>query len=161
MFRGAWPVALAILALVLGACHSRRIPDDDARGGRGIEARDGGFVLSGDVLADGRGSVLGALEGKIPGLRVRRNVRGCPEVNMRQQTSFRGTVAPGVYVDGILSADTCILDSLRSHDVGSVEVYPQGFTRRSGYATHAHGLILVFMREPSRARADTLAGPAS
>ena len=31
-------------------------------------------------------------------------------------------------------------------DVARVEVYPQGVTRRPGYGTHAHGLILVFMR---------------
>ena len=159
MFVRPRTVALPLLALVLGTCHTRRVPDDDVRGGHGIEARDGGFVLSGDVLADGRGSVLGAIEGKIPGLRVRRNVRGCPEVNMRQQTPLLGAVAPRVYVDGILSADTCILDSLRSHDVNSVEVYPQGFTRRSGYAGHAHGLILVFMREPARTGPDTLGRP--
>ena len=87
------------------------------------------------------------MEGKIPNFRVRRNARGCPEVNIWQQISFQRTIEPHVYVDGIRSADTCILDSLRSHDVSSVEVYPQGFTNRPGYASHAQGLILVFMRE--------------
>ena len=48
-------------------------------------------------------------------------------------------------MDGTLSADTCIPESLRTNDVQSGEV-PQGFTKRPGYATHAHGLILVFMR---------------
>ncbi len=141
-----WSVALPILALVLAACHTRQFPDDEARPGGGIETRDGAFILSGAALTDGRGSVLGAMEGKIPNFRVRRNARACPEVNIRQQISFQRTIAPHVYVDGTLSADTCILDSLRSHDVSSVEVYPQGFTKRPGYASHAHGLILVFMR---------------
>jgi len=30
-------------------------------------------------------------------------------------------------------------------DVESVEIYPMGFTTRPGYASHAHGLILVFL----------------
>ena len=67
-------------------------------------------------------------------------------MNIRQQVAFQGAIKPHVYVDGTLSADTCILESLRTNDVRSVEVYPQGFTKRPGYATHAHGLILIFMR---------------
>jgi hypothetical protein len=55
-------------------------------------------------------------------------------------------VNPQVYVDGTRATDTCILQSLRSDDVDSVEVYPMGVTKRPGYATHAHGLILVFLR---------------
>jgi hypothetical protein len=27
-----------------------------------------------------------------------------------------------------------------------VEIYPMGYTTRPGYATHAHGLILLFTR---------------
>ena len=61
--------------------------------------------------------------------------------------SFQGTVNPHVYVDGTRATDTCVLTSLRSHDVERVEVYPQGVTRRPGYGTHAHGLILVFMKQ--------------
>jgi len=43
------------------------------------------------------------------------------------------------------ATDTCILESLRAQDVESVEIYPMGFTTRPGYASHAHGLILVFL----------------
>jgi len=49
-------------------------------------------------------------------------------------------------VDGARATDTCVLESLRATDIGRVEVYPQGFTSRPGYRTHAEGLILVFMR---------------
>ena len=52
---------------------------------------------------------------------------------------------PIVYVDGARAIDTCILESLRTQDVESVELYPMGFTSRPGYASHAHGLILVFL----------------
>jgi hypothetical protein len=53
---------------------------------------------------------------------------------------------PHVYVDGTRTTDTCILETLRAEDVERIEVYPQGFTTRPGYGTHANGLILVFMR---------------
>jgi hypothetical protein len=139
-------VLFPFVAFATLACHSARFPDGQPRPGSGIDVRDGAFVLTGAALSDGRGSVLGVLEGKVPNLKIRRNGGSCPEVNIRQQIAFQGAIKPHVYVDGTLSADTCILESLRSHDVESVEVYPQGFTRRPGYATHAHGLILVFMR---------------
>ncbi len=108
--------------------------------------RDGAIILSGTALSDGRGSILGTMEGKVPNFKVRRTGGNCPEVNIRQQVAFQRVIMPKVYVDGTLSTDTCILESLRSHDVETVEVYPQGFTKRPGYATHAHGLILIFMR---------------
>jgi hypothetical protein len=91
--------------------------------------------------------VLGVMEGKVPNLKVRRNSRGCPLVDIRQQVAFQRAIQPQVYIDGMRTSDTCILESIRSVDVESVEVYPMGFTKRPGYATHAHGLILIFMRE--------------
>lgn len=139
-------VALAMVALVLAACQTSHFPDGRRRSGNGIELRNGAFVLTGRALTGGRGSVLGAMEGKVPNMKVRRNARGCPLVDIRQQVAFQRIIQPHVYVDGTRMADTCILESLRSHDVESVEVYPMGFTKRPGYATHAHGLILIFMR---------------
>ena len=138
---------LTLVAILLTACQTAQFPGGDPRPDSGINVRDGAFVLSGTALSDGRGSILGTMEGKVPNFKVRRMGGGCPEVNIRQQVGFQRVIKPKVYVDGTLSSDTCILESLRSHDVESVEVYPQGFTKRPGYATHAHGLILVFLRE--------------
>ncbi len=144
---GARSVALPLVALILAACQTPQFPNGQSRPGSGITMRDGAIVLTGRALTDGSGSVLGTMEGKVPNLRVRRTARACPEVNIRQQAAFQRRIQPHVYVDGTLSADTCILESLRSHDVESVEVYPLGFTKRPGYATHSQGLILIFMRE--------------
>lgn len=112
----------------------------------GVAQRDGATVLSGIALADGRGSVLGSMQGKVPNMRIQRRSGSCPQINLRSNVSFRSVVNPHVYVDGTRSTDTCILESLRIEDVETVEVYPMGFTKRPGYGTHAHGLILVFMR---------------
>ena len=139
-------VALPLIALVLAACQTAQFPGGQRRPSTGIDHRDGAIILTGRALTYGRGSVLGAMEGKVPNLKIRRTARACPEINIRNQMAFQRRIQPHVYVDGTLSVDTCILESLRSHDVQSVEVYPQGFTKRPGYATHAHGLILVFMR---------------
>jgi hypothetical protein len=86
------------------------------------------------------------MSGKVPNFRVQRRAGRCPEISLRTNVSFQSDVNPHVYVDGTRSTDTCILETLRTDDVQRVEVYPQGFTTRPGYGTHAYGLILVFMR---------------
>lgn len=113
------------------------------------EAPDSGSgvtVISGRQLLDGRGSVLDAIRGKTPSLRVRRGVGPCPRITLRNDASFMTQTAPSVYVDGTRSTDTCILESLRASDVDFVEIYPMGVTTRPGYGMDAHGLILLFMR---------------
>ncbi|MFV2007861.1 MAG: hypothetical protein ACC667_10460, partial [Longimicrobiales bacterium] len=122
------------------------------KGGREARARNGvrhegaGWVLTGTALEDGPGDLLGTLVGKIPNFRLLRSSGRCPIITLRGTASIQGDSNPHVYVDGTRTADTCVLRSLRSHDVSRVEVYPQGVTLRPGYGTHAHGLILVFMR---------------
>jgi TonB-dependent receptor-like protein len=106
----------------------------------------GAIILAGQALKDGAGTVLAAMSGKVPNFRVRRHTGQCPEITLRNQVSFQALSNPHVYVDGTRATDTCILESLRTEDVERIEVYPQGFTTRPGYGTHAHGLILVFMR---------------
>jgi len=114
--------------------------------GGGITREGGAIVLTGQALTDGTGSVLAALVGKVPNFRLQRNTTGCPIVTLRNAVSFMGVVSPHVYVDGTRATDTCVLESTRTVDVERVEVYPQGVTKRPGYGTHAHGLILIFMR---------------
>lgn len=106
----------------------------------------GAVIVTGPALEDGPGSLLSAMSGKVPNFRVQRHGGQCPEISLRNNVTFRSFVNPHVYVDGTRTTDTCILESLRTEDVDRVEVYPQGFTHRPGYGTHAHGLILVFMR---------------
>lgn len=144
-------VLLVAVPLVLAACAARRTsppPTDTTTDAEeaGVTFENGAVVLTGEALEDGPGSVLAAMTGKVPNFRVYRRGNSCPEISLRSAVSFHGEVMPHVYVDGTRATDTCILESLRSSDVERVEVYPLGFTTRPGYGTHAHGLILVFMR---------------
>lgn len=135
--------------LFVAACGSLRGGTrDDRSADDGVSRDDGAIILTGRALTDGSNNILAALRGKVPNLRVIRNVRNeCPQISIRNRVNFQGyRVNPHVYVDGTRATDTCILESLRSSDVQRIEVYPQGFTNRPGYGSHAEGLILVFMR---------------
>lgn len=137
------PVALATLALTVACASARTGSDPEPESG--ISFDRGAVVLTGPALEDGAGSVLGAMAGKVPNLRIQRTDR-CPEITLRSYVSYVGLANPHVYVDGTRATDTCVLESLRTTDVQRVEVYPQGYTRRPGYSAHAPGLILIFMR---------------
>jgi hypothetical protein len=112
----------------------------------GVEVREGVIIVSGVTLQDETGSIIDALVGRVPSFRVQRLSGTCPQISLRTHVSFQSVTDPHVYVDGTRIGDTCVLDSLRAENVELVEIYPMGFTTRPGYATHAHGLILVFMR---------------
>lgn len=135
----------ALLCMTVAACGGYQT-EPPAPSGDEDEVPPGAFVLSGATLDDGQGSLLDAMRGKVPNFRVYQSSRKCPQISLRSHTTFETLVEPAIYVDGTRATDTCILTSLRGEDVGSVEFYPMGFTTRPGYATHAHGLILVFMR---------------
>jgi len=132
---------LATACATLGSSGSR-----DGNAPSGVTQEKGAIVLTGSALTDGAGFVLAALTGKVPTTRVRTYTGECPQITLRNHVSFEGIVNPHVYVDGTRATDTCILETIRTSDVERVEVYPQGFTTRPGYGTHAHGLILVFLR---------------
>ena len=140
------PMHFSILFLMLsmGGCAPAQPPGPSARGDGRIRTRNGATILTGVTLTETQGSILAAMEGRVPNLRVRIRPQGCSAINLRNQTAYR-PVSPLVYVDGARATDTCILESLRAQDVESVEIYPMGFTTRPGYASHAHGLILVFL----------------
>ncbi len=138
--------ALPVLPLVFAACATAG-SERPSRTDGGVTSRDGGIIISGVALDDGRGSILSAMRGKVPSMRVRRPAGECPRISLRNFVTFATVVNPHVYVDGTRTSGTCILESLRTQDVESVEVYPMGVTRRPGYAPHPHGLILVFMRQ--------------
>lgn len=144
-----WSIVV-LSGFLLMACASLggRRGSDDTSADDGVSMDDGAIVLSGSALTDGSGNLLAAMRGKVPNFRVIRNVtKQCPQISLRNNASIPGYfVNPHVYVDGTRATDTCILESLRSNDVERIEVYPQGFTKRPGYGSHARGLILVFMR---------------
>lgn len=144
--RRSWAVVTAVV-LLAGCAASRGEPKEAVDAEKaGVSFDRGAVVLTGAALEDGAGSVLGAMAGKVPNFRIQRRSSGCPEITLRSYVSYVGIASPHVYVDGTRATDTCVLEALRTIDVQRVEVYPQGFTRRPGYGTHAPGLILVFMR---------------
>ena len=121
----------------------------------GATSRSGGAGPSGDayVLASeelsrmGSGTLLQALVGRVPTMQVlQRTGYRCPSVIFRGSKTVLGDPNAAVYVDGTPATDTCILQQLRVQDVERVEVYPSGIARSPGYAPHATGLILVFLR---------------
>lgn len=140
---------VVLSGFLLVACASlggRR--NEDPNADDGVSMNDGAIILTGSVLQAGSGNLLAAMRGQVPNFRVIRNVRKqCPQISLRNNANIPGYfVNPNVYVDGTRTTNTCVLESLRSSDVERVEVYPQGITKRPGYAGHAEGLILVFMR---------------
>ena len=139
-------IALAS-GILLTSCLPMRRRSEESRGQGGVSRDGGALVLTGVALQDGQGgTLLAAMVGKVPSFRVQQRRGQCPEINVRNTTSYVGSTNPSVYVDGTHATDTCILEILRANDVERVEVYPQGYTTRPGYGTHQHGLILVFMR---------------
>jgi len=137
-------IVLGGVVLLAGCASLKR--GERSQPEEGVFFEKGAIVLTGSALTDGPGTVLAAMSGKVPNLRVQHRGGRCPEITLRNTQSFQSDLNPHVYVDGTRSTDTCILESLRTADVERVEVYPQGFTTRPGYGTHANGLILVFMR---------------
>lgn len=134
-----------VLALLAAACAKHQPEDATSDLEGGVEIREGAIIVSGVTLQDEVGSVIDALVGRVPNFKVTRNSGVCPQITLRNSVSFQSPTEPHVYVDGTRISDTCILDSLRAQNVAAVEIYPMGFTTRPGYATHAHGLILVFL----------------
>lgn len=110
-----------------------------------VDRRNGAIIIQGAALGDGGGSILDAMNGKVPNMRIQRSSK-CPEVVLRNAASAGELKNPHVYVDGVRSTDTCILDSIRTTEVTRIEIYPQGFTTRPGYSIYNHGLILIFLR---------------
>lgn len=139
-------VGFLALALILGGCAALQNPARSTRTEGGIRNESGATIISGRALDEQRGNILDTMEGRVPGMQILRYHDRCPQVALRSHATFQTVVNPHVYVDGTLATDTCILESLITDNVDAVEIYPMGVTMRPGYATHAHGLILIFLR---------------
>jgi len=140
---------LAVSALLAGCAHvpfdrsvlpSNRGPDNPST--------VAGVVITGTQLAaDPTQSVLDAIQRAMPQVRPSKTALGaCPSVVLRGHDSIVGTSQPTVYVDGQRTVDTCPLSDIQAVDAERVEVYPLGVTSRPGYASHGHGLILIFLQ---------------
>ena len=135
-------------ALTLGACGgSWRATPPTPLDGNGVAGSEGAHVVTAQELHASNGSVLRAIMGKVPNMKV--NFVGldrCPAVTLRRAKEIHGNNFPLVYLDGTRANNTCILESVPAYDLDRVEIYPMGFTTRPGYATHPQGLILLFSR---------------
>lgn len=139
---------IMLAALALSGCAGTwtGTPEQELEG-NGVGASDGATVVTAEELHTHSGSVLRAIMGKVPNMKVSFiGMQRCPAITMRRTKDLYGNNFPDVYVDGTRARSTCILDSIRAADADRVEIYPQGFTKRAGYATSTHGLILVFTR---------------
>ncbi|HUG39368.1 MAG TPA: TonB-dependent receptor plug domain-containing protein [Longimicrobiales bacterium] len=113
--------------------------------GIGVGTIGSATVVTAEELREAGGSVLRAILGKVPNMKVTYTAR-CPSIAMRSSKNHRRNDSPSVYVDGTHVGDTCILETLEAREVDRVEVYPTGFTHRPGYRGSNGGLILVFLR---------------
>ena len=106
--------------------------------------RGGAIVFNAGDLSSG-GSLLEALAGRVPSMRVSRS-DGCSRVAFRGSQSVTGSSEAHVWVDGNAASNSCILELLRRWDVHRVEIYPSGLVPRRGYPASATGSILVFTK---------------
>lgn len=146
MFTAPRQLVVLGLALLLSGCAALQNPFRSGRTEGGIRNEGGATIISGVALDNQRGSILDTMQGRVPGMKIQRRPDRCPEVSLRSHVTFSSVVNPQVYVDAIRTTDTCILESLQTDNVESIEIYPTGVTLRPGYTTHAHGLILIFLR---------------
>ncbi len=148
---------LVLTACGAGASAGRPAPGDeavvpaaplafDAPTPPGTPGR-GGTVFNATMLAEARRPLLDLLRQRISGMQVRQSVN-CPDVILRGRSTFNTPSSPTIYVDGMASNNTCVLQDLNTADLAQVEVYPNGITGRPGYRIHPYGVILIFMRQP-------------
>lgn len=110
---------------------------------------DNAIVLDFEELQRSDESLLQAMESYVPSVQVNHSntlTELCPRVSLRGPLTGSHYSNPLVYLNGTRMTNTCVLRNLRTVDLEQVELYPTGFTQRSGYVTHPHGLILVFSR---------------
>ena len=91
------------------------------------------------------GTILNTLRTRIPSMRVSTDGTRCPLIAFRGDLS-RIRVPPSIYVDGTLTADSCVLDMVPGHEVDRVEVYTSGDTPHSEIRRNPSGVILIFRR---------------
>jgi hypothetical protein len=133
-----WFLLLLLCGSSIAACSGATPP-------RVGSTHDGSaIIVRGSEL--GAGSLLESLRTRVPTMTVATRQGECPRILFRGPRSLRMAGNPGVYVDGTLMLDTCVLTQISASDIESVEVYPSGNTTRPGIRRNGNGLILVFRR---------------
>lgn len=141
-------------ALTLTSCAPASTPgappalDDgnDAPAAISHRGAQGSIVFTEAELVRAQRPLLDLLRQRLAGMQVR-STPTCPEVLLRGRASLVTSSSPGVYLDGLLASNTCILLDLNTADLARVEIYPNGIPARPGYHVNPYGLILIFARQ--------------
>ena len=92
------------------------------------------------------GTILNTLRTRIPSMRVGSDGGRCPRIAFRGDLSARNQPPPSIYIDGTLTADTCVLDMVPGHEVERIEVYTSGDTPHSEIRRNSSGIVLIYRR---------------
>ena len=142
-------LTLLLLVPVLSCAVSRELPSGERTSPSLGNNAGSGMVFSGPEMREYRGTLLAFLYPRISGMVVNYGSSLCPSIKFRGQKSLFGSNDPVVYVDGVRTANSCILEMLSTSDISRVEVYPMGVSHRPGYEANPNGLILVFVLDGS------------
>lgn len=140
-------VAALVVVVVTAACAGAPARHEPVAGYAPLPGDNpsAGLVLSGPDLQEHDGNLLDFLTSRVSGLSVDDGGFPCPRVDIRGRKSLIGASDPGIYVDGVRAANTCVLQMMSTRAVKRVEVYPMGVSSRPGYKNHPNGLILIFL----------------
>ena len=133
-----------IPSVLIGLVACATVPDDGERTAAGASPS---HTVTKNQLAGGSANLLTAIRSRVSGMRVQENSEACPRITLRGTKSMFGDNSPAVYVDGIRTTNTCILNVLSILEVNRVEIYSNGLAPHPPYKSHPHGLILVFMEQ--------------
>ena len=160
----AAPLTTIAALLALGACHRGAAPvgtasptaaRDSIQVGYGTEARRNvtGSISSIDGEAQPRGTattMADLLEGKVPGLEVRRLGNGDVSVRIRGDRSLKADGEPLYVVDGIPMNGRTIMTDLDPREVKSVEVLKEAGSLAAYGSRGANGVILIRLKKPPK-----------
>jgi TonB-dependent SusC/RagA subfamily outer membrane receptor len=151
VFRQVIPPLAVVLAL---GCHPQSGPrpsrpkPDTVDVGYGAQAKRDvtGAVTSVDVDKVRQGtltSMADLLEGRVPGLEVRRLAGGGVSVRIRGERSLNSSGEPLFVVDGIPMSDAGLLPDLDPRDVQSINVLKDAGSLAAYGSRGANGVILI------------------
>jgi TonB-dependent SusC/RagA subfamily outer membrane receptor len=113
-----------------------------------------GSVSSVDAEAVRKGSTITSmadlLEGRVPGLEVRRLGNGQVSVRIRGDRSINSDGEPLYVVDGIPMNGNSILSDLDPREVKSIEVLKDAGSLAAYGSRGANGVILIRLKKPPR-----------
>jgi TonB-dependent starch-binding outer membrane protein SusC len=108
-------------------------------------------VKAEDFKQSGARNALDLVQGKVAGLTITRtsgtNPNSSPQVQLRSVTSFTGSIAPLVVIDGIPGGN---LDLLQQDDIASIDVLKDG-SAAAIYGTQANGGVIIVTTKRGKA----------